>query len=354
MDYLMFWQRGMNVPPLLTEQNGATAAIAANADPRLILGNEDILTERRSGGRIRFGWWFANNPNLGVELEYLGLGNDTFNFNRASAGIPILARPFFDVRTGIDQAQLVSNPDPALRLNGAFNFNAYTQLDGAAVRFRRLLCCSSGCGISPWACGPAPTQSRIDATLGWRFFQLKEGLAAAEQVNQTTPVIRNYNVVDTFQTRNQFNGVELGVLWQGRRGYWSLDGLMRTSLGNTLQSIDIAGNTLITPAATPTPGGVLALPTNSGSFTNESFGVIQELGGTLGYQLTPRWRANAGYTFIYWSNVVRPGDQIDTTLNPNQFPTRAGALIGANRPSLTLLESDYWVQGLNLGLEYRW
>ena len=30
-----------------------------------------------------------------------------------------------------------------------------------------------------------------------------------------------------------------------------------------------------------------------------------------------------GYSFMYWSNVVRPGDQIDRNLNPNLIPTSA-------------------------------
>jgi len=346
MDYLMMWQRGMNIPPLLTSQPNATAA------PSLIFGNEDIMDGRLNGGRLRFGWWFANNPNLSIEGEYLGLGQAEYNNIFRSPGTPILARPFFDTSIGNDNSQLISFGNP-----GSFTVDAFSKFDGAAVRFKRLLCCSTGCGVSPISCGPVPTQSRIDATLGWRFFQLKEGLAMNEVAVRGD---QNFNIDDSFETRNQFNGVELGVQWQGRRGYWSCDSLMRLSLGNTLHTVMIDGNTVITPGTSQAgvPGGILASAGamgNIGTYTAESFGVVPELGINIGYQLTPRWRANAGYNFIYWSNVVRPGDQIDTTLNPSLFPSvPANVPTGANRPSFTLRESDYWVQGVNLGLEYHW
>jgi len=345
MDYLMFWQRGMNIPPLLTTQTNA------GSSPNLLLGNQDILQERMNGGRIRFGWWFANNPNLGIEGEYLGLTQANYNYqNQGNGATNILARPFFNVLTGQDDSELVSNTN----LNGRFTVDAFSKFDGAAVRFRKSLCCSSSCCYSPVACGPVPTQSRIDATLGWRFFQLKEGLDINENLAQTGPT-RQFNIRDSFNTRNQFNGVELGVLWQGRRGYWSLDGLMRVSLGNTHHTVMIDGQTRIDNVVPAGPaGGLLAQQSNIGSYTQDTFGVVPEFGLNLGYQLTPRWRANAGYNFIYWSNVVRPGDQIDTDLNPNQIPPSTIPLTGANRPRFTLQESDYWVQGLNLGLEYRW
>jgi hypothetical protein len=42
---------------------------------------------------------------------------------------------------------------------------------------------------------------------------------------------------------------------------------------------------------------------------------VPEAGIDVGYQLTRHLRAKAGYTFIYWTDVVRPGDQIDPTTN---------------------------------------
>ncbi len=78
---------------------------------------------------------------------------------------------------------------------------------------------------------------------------------------------------------------------------------------------------------------------------------MPEIGLTLGYDLTPRLKATVGYTLLYWSDVARPGDQIDLNVDPAQL---AGPhqTTGA-KPAFVLHTSDFWAQGLNLGLDYR-
>jgi hypothetical protein len=243
-------------------------------------------------------------------------------------------------------------PGSPNNINGRVTTEATTKLDAAAVRFRRILCCSSGCNFSPIACGPVPSQSRIDATLGWRFYQLKESLGIEENLSAADGT---FVVNDNFRTRNQFNGAELGFQWTGRRGYWSLDSLMRMGIGNVRQEVMISGTTLITPPGQPPQrGGLLAQRTNIGTYTRNDFGVVPELGATLGYQVTQNLRLTAGYSFIYWSNVVRPGDQIDTTVNPNLMPPENPQETAFLNPRFAFQPTDYWIQGLSLGGEYRW
>jgi len=357
VEYLNWYQNGMETPALVTTSPVSTAQNLAGVLPAattLFGGNDDILNDRMNGTRVRFGWWFANNPDVGIEGEYLGFGTRTESFDRQSNGSLILARPFYNAVTGLEDSELVSFPGT---VSGRVRTTATSKLDGAAVRFRRLLCCSSDCGFSPIACGPVPTQSRIDATLGWRFFQLKESLGIQEDLTSLrTSAPGSFILNDNFRTRNQFNGAELGVHWMGRRGYWSLDMLMRMGLGNTRQEVIINGTTQATQNGNTTTsnGGLLAQRTNSGTFERNQFGVVPELGTTLGYQVTQRMRLTAGYSFIYWSNVVRPGDQIDTTVNPNLLPPENPTQTAFLNPRFTFQDSDYWVQGLSLGGEYRW
>ena len=357
VEYLNWFQNGMETPALVTTSPANTAQNLAGVLPNattLYGGDNNILDDRMSGTRVRFGWWFANNPNLGVEGEYLGFGEQSESFDRQSNGTTILARPFYNAVTGLDDSELVSFPGT---VSGRVRTTATSKLDGAAVRFRRLLCCSSGCGFSPLTCGPVPSQSRIDATLGWRYYQLKESLGIQEDLTSLrTSAPGSFIINDNFRTRNQFNGAEIGVNWAGRRGYWSLDMLMRLGLGNTRQEVVINGTTQATQngVTTTSNGGLLAQRTNSGTFTRNQFGVVPELGATLGYQFTQRMRLTAGYSFIYWSNVVRPGDQIDTTVNPNLLPPENPTQTAFLNPRFAFRESDYWVQGLSLGGEYRW
>jgi len=366
VEYLMWYQSGMETPALVTTSGVADEGVLSSpgrltGTTTLYGGDNDILSDRMSGTRVRFGWWFANNPNLGIEGEYLGFGTKTENFNSGlSTGVapqPLLARPFYNALTGMNDSQFVAfndgvpgSPD---NINGRVTTEATTKLDAAAVRFRRILCCSSGCNFSPIACGPVPSQSRIDATLGWRFYQLKESLGITENLNPTTG--GNFLLNDNFRTRNQFNGAELGFQWTGRRGYWSLDALMRMGIGNVRQEVMINGTTLITPpGGAPQRGGLLAQRTNIGTYTRNDFGVVPELGATLGYQVTQNLRMTAGYSFIYWSNVVSLGGQIDTTVNPNLMPPENPQETAFLNPRFAFQPTDYWIQGLSLGGEYRW
>jgi len=357
-DYLLWYQTGMNTPPLVTTSvpgtSRANAGVLGLGSTSTLLGDEELLGEEMSGGRIRFGWWMSHFPGWGVEGEYLGAGSITESEVFQSTGSPILARPFFNMLTGREDAELVAFPNV---LTGAVSVNASSEVSGAAFRLRRKLCASEGCGTSWLTCQPTPVSSQTDMTIGYRFLELDERLSINENL---TSLVANepgaFNITDSFDTRNQFNGPEFGVQWRGRKGFWSLDLLMRMALGNNHQTVNIAGTSVITENAQSTThnSGVLAQRTNIGSYERDRFAVIPELGATIGYQLTQGWKLNVGYSFVYWSSVVRPGDQIDTDLNPNLLPPEEAPFTGALRPQFQFVESDYWLQGLSLGAEYRW
>ncbi len=356
-EYLLWWQNGMNLPPLVTTSPAGTARANAGILPAasvLFGGDNNVLDGIRNGGRIRFGTWFDRCPELGLEGEYLGLGQATESFFQNSNGTPILARPFFNVATGLQDAELVAFPNV---LSGSVAVDASTQFHGAAARFRRAMFCSSGCDTAILGCTSVPTSSRIDWTLGYRFFELEEALQMRERLQSTDPNNPgSFNILDHFDTRNQFNGGEIGLIWQGRRGLWSLDGLMRIGIGNNHQTVTIRGNTAVTQngATTNFDNGILAQRTNIGTYDRNTFSVIPELGATLGYQFTRNIRLTTGYSLIYWGNVVRPGDQVDLDVNPNLFPPEAVPFTGPLRPQFQFVSSDYWVHGLSFGAEMRW
>src|SRR5262249_30067376 len=116
--------------------------------------------------------------------------------------------------------------------------------------------------------------------------------------------------------------------------------------------VGIDGRTAITLPSEPATnftGGILALPSNIGGYHRGRFAVLPEFGATLHYQINPIWKVNAGYTLLILSNVVRPGDQIDTRVNTNQFPP---AVPGPTTfPKFVFNDSDVWIQGVNIGLE---
>jgi hypothetical protein len=103
-------------------------------------------------------------------------------------------------------------------------------------------------------------------------------------------------------------------------------------------------------------GGLLAERSNIGSFHRDRFSVVPEVDLKVGYQLTDHVKVFAGYDFLYWSSVVRPGQQIDRTIDETLIPNfNSGATpAGQNRPMVLFRESDFWAQGLTLGLEFRY
>jgi hypothetical protein len=356
-EYLLWWQNGMNVPPLVSTSPVGTPRANAGILPAastLFGGNDDAMDGTRAGGRIRFGTWFDRNPCWGLEGEYFGLGKQTESFFRQSTGTPILARPFFNIVTGREDAQLLAFPNV---LSGSVDVDMTSQLHGAAGRLRRNLFSWEGCSYSRWCCTTVPSSSRLDATVGYRYYQLDETLRVRERITSLqSNAPGTFDITDQFDTRNQFNGGEIGFIWQGRRGFWSLDALMRVGIGNTHQTVTIRGDTAITENGVTTNfnNGILAQRTNIGTYDRNTFAMIPELGLTLGYQLTRCWRVTTGYSLIYWGNVVRPGDQVDRDVNPNLFAPETNPLTGALRPEFKFVSSDYWVQGLSFGGEFRW
>jgi len=52
--------------------------------------------------------------------------------------------------------------------------------------------------------------------------------------------------------------------------------------------------------------------------------------------------------------VVRPGDQIDRNVNPSQIAGGGSTLVGLPYPVQLFRRSDFYAQGLSVGLEFRY
>jgi hypothetical protein len=144
--------------------------------------------------------------------------------------------------------------------------------------------------------------------------------------------------------------------WSYKR--WSFEFLSRLAIGRTRQRVAINGFTTITPPGDPAEtgvGGLLTQTSNIGEYERNELSVLPQLGFTAGYNLTDRLKLVGGYTFIYWSRVARPGDQIDLEVNPELLPFNPAPGDGLPaRPQFTFRDTDFWAHGINAGLEYQW
>ena len=149
---------------------------------------------------------------------------------------------------------------------------------------------------------------------GYRYLQLNETLNinANSTLFTTTTYFDNMGnilvtappgstvaVFDQFQTRNQFNGGQLGAEAYYQRGRWSLGGKAKLALGDTHETITVNGGTTVFPTSgnpvALTGGNFATLQT--GRYTADRFAVAPE-GHQLnvGYQFTPGLRARASAT----------------------------------------------------------
>ena len=101
-------------------------------------------------------------------------------------------------------------------------------------------------------------------------------------------------------------------------------------------------------------GGVLALPSNIGTGSENKFSIIPEANMTLSYQLHPNIRLFAGYSALYWSSVIRPGDHINSVIDSRQIPTdqNYNPNIKGIAPGFpALVHRDFFANGINVGIE---
>ena len=200
----------------------------------------------------------------------------------------------------------------------------------------------------------AGMRDRTDWIVGYRHAQLDDALWIGENItDQTGTQTIVINALDRFETENQFNGLQLGVVRRTLLGRGWLESSLRVAVGNNKQTVRISGaSTRELGAVTQNSvGGLLAQSSNIGSWDRDQFVLLPELGVRLGIRITSCLQATIGYSLMYFPNVVRSGDQIDLDVNANLIPPSGSPLSGALRPRVLWRESDYLAHGLHLGGE---
>jgi hypothetical protein len=314
----------------------------------------------QSGGQITLGYWFGDQHLFGIEGSGFYLARKASSYTASSSGVPILARPFFDTTSNTESAQYVAFAVPVLgqvvsTLAGSARIDTSTQLWGADINFRTQCFCGDWWNVGFLA--------------GARFLGLDESLQVQENLTSlftvslpaigTTNAGDNIRVTDRFGTSNQFYGGQIGSDVELRYKRWYVDFVGKLALGSSNESVTIQGATTFNTATTGMTsfnGGLLAQPTNMGHFSRQMFSIVPESKITVGYQLSDHLRIFASYNFLYWSNVVRPGDQIDRVVNSSQLPNELGpgTLAGVPRPAFAFRGSDFYAQGVSFGVELRY
>src|SRR5262249_22563866 len=178
---------------------------------------------------------------------------------------------------------------------------------------------------------------------------------------------------DVFDSTNRFYGGQLGLRGEFRLGPWSAGGSAKVALGVMRQDVDVSGgfassefnpifgadDQVVAFGATQQFGaGFFAQRTNIGSHDRSVFAGVPELNLNVAYRLTSWASVFVGYTFLYVNNVARAANQLDRTINPSQSEVLsfdpAPTLSGPPAPGFRFRSTDFWAQGLNVGVALRY
>jgi len=349
-EFQSVWMKDGKLPPLVTAGPPGSQAILGQPGTVLLYGEEDANYNPFLGGKFMGGVWADYDQRYGLEggFTFASEKDDQFvAFTPGGPNAPVLARPVINALTSqpASSASLI----PGFRA-GTIDVLSSTKFLGAEGHF-----------LLNWRC---LDNGRIDAMVGFRYLELDDHLEIDEAGELQVPeadgvglLINRAVLSDVFDARSRFYGGYVGVKGSFQYDAWTVDAMARVALGVTQEEFGATGvtGTLLTGfQGTFAPGGLLALPTNSGVFQNDVFGVVPEGSVRVGYQVLERLKVYAGVSALYWNKVIRVGDQIDLTINPTQLPTSGVPFQGPAQPAVLFRDTDFWLVAVSVGLEVRY
>lgn len=337
IEYLHWWNKGISVPPLVTTSPAGTPQGSAGVLPgaETLFGGHDIDSSLQAGGRLTFGWWLDDCCNLALTSRLYGVESGTVGYTASSAGNPILARPFFnaDPLVNAQDSLLVAFPGVT---SGAVTVAGDNDVLGFELLGRSLLD-STDC-------------YRLDLIGGYQFNRIDSDLAISSVHNTGAG---NFVFSDLFDVDNQYHAGTAGFALETYRDCWTFSALGKVAIGNMRQTVDVSGFNSVTAGGTvTTPGGLLTQPTNIGTYERDVVVWAPEVNLKMSCALTQRVSVSVGYSFLYFTRVAFAGDQIDPVVNATQL--NGGALVGTGRPGFNFVDTDFWIQTVDLGLSYNY
>ncbi len=343
-EYLLWQLKNGRTPPLVTTGDPGSSVPGALGVPGTVV---------LFGGELDYGSFSGTRLNLGgslgdsgwdVETSFFFLETRSVGFAAASdaGGNPPLYVPFFNVATGQEGSLTIADPTVGFNFAGNIAVASSSRLWGGELNLMRRLSTS----------GPLT----FTVLGGIRYMNLDESLRLTGEFNDLDFDVRN-RFTEGFSTQNNFFGAQVGGKGSYQAGRFNVDVLAKIALGVTHQEVLATGSLTQSGAGAIAPGtfaggAVFVQPSNLGRRSGDDFSVMPQVQVKVGYDVTPRLRATVAYDFMYWTNVVRPGDQIDRNVNPSQ--TFGGPLVGTALPASQFNRTDFFAHGLGFGLELRY
>jgi hypothetical protein len=331
----------------LTPQSGQLG----QAGTRILFGSANLDYGTFSGLTAVLGGWLDAEQDFGAEVSGFVLERRSTVFRASSdgTGVPLLVIPYQSA-AGTESGVIVASPAVGMvpAMIGAIAVTSSSRLWGTEAN-----------GIMPLF-----SRSGFTAELlaGLRHAELDESLGIVGTSTFDVPSVGSMGIAqaDSFSTQNLFLGGQVGSRVNCTVGRLSMDLLGKVALGATHQVLNVGGISATTGMAGLAPpladGGIFAQPSNSGHFTHDELSVMPEMQFKVDYGLTSSLHTYVSYSFLYWTSVARPGDQLDRVVNTsqNQVLLGPGTLSGPARPTAQINPSDLFAHGISLGVQWDW
>lgn len=346
-EYLLWWVAPANSPPLITAVPGVVVGTGGGG----MLPDGASAVVFPTGRQVEFGAHSGGRWTLGADF------NDCFGFDisgfvletrsKGAAGISdgtvlAFAQPYIEAMSGVQQNLYVSLPGQYV---GAATAVIDTQLWGMDVNAR-----------TRWY---GLLSSRNDATAGFRYLALDESIQATGLAYFPDGTYQGNN--DVIRTSNRFYGGQVGIASRFgslARGF-GVETNYKLAMGGVHQRAELSGaNSYLRPGQPIDTEfvGLYARPANLGVFDRTMFAAVSDLAVNLTYNFSPAAQVFFGYSIIYITNVLRPGEVVDPVLNGEniRFNAEDVAPTGVIAPRNRLEGHDFWAQGLNFGFKFQY
>ena len=324
-EYLFWWSRGAHLPPLVTTSPSGTeiqdAGVLGEPGTQVLFGDELTSSGPRSGLRLRAGMAIDDLHQWWLVADTFALPSYADSFLATSSGSPILARPFYDEAIQMPNSELIGFPG---LVAGGIAVDASNELWGGGIALHKNILCCPGVGCD--------AGYRMDVLAGYRFLELSDSVQIYERLVATDiqgPLLlgTQIEVYDEYASHSYFHGIDLGIRGELARNRNFVSAEMRVALGQSYHRLNVSGTTRVSVPGQPQvsfPGGLLAQGDLLGEHTDREFAVVPQVELRVGRRITDRLRCSVGYSFLYWSQVVRAGEQIDTAIDSSRLPSGAG------------------------------
>lgn len=351
--FIHWWVRRDNTPPLVTTGNAGnpTAGTLGNNDTAVLLGGSSINPRELSGIQATLGMWLDPERLESLELGgfWLGKASRQYNFASDPNGSPPLGQPV--LIGGAERVLLFAQPGVVA---GNLAASAGMDFHGLEVNVARNVLRIENCSFD-YLVGARYMYLNDFLSLNQNLTVLAGGAGILPFNNVFQPAGANFTINDSFNITNRFYGGTIGARFNYTWCRFDVGATLKVSLGATHTTAIIDGSTTLAGTGT-LPGGSLAQPSNIGRFTTTNFSAVPEANLTAGYLVAPWFRVLVGYDFLYWNRIQRAGGQIDRGLDLTQTPsspTYNPGSVGA-APRYPATRSDFWAQGINVGIELRY